>query len=66
MPLALLFFNLGVELGQLAFRGGPARGGSDLAQAHAPWPRWTAALPAYAIGSLAMFWTMERIAAFWA
>ncbi len=28
-------------------------------------PQWTRILPAYAIGTLAMFWVIERIGAFW-
>ena len=28
------------------------------------WPRWAAAVPAYAIGAVAMFWVVDRIAAF--
>jgi hypothetical protein len=26
-----------------------------------PWPRWAPALPAYAIGSLAVYWFIERL-----
>jgi len=28
------------------------------------WPRWAHYFPAYAIGSVAMVWTIERVAAF--
>ena len=28
-------------------------------------PRWTIVMPAYLIGSVASFWVVERIAAFW-
>ena len=28
------------------------------------WPSWAEAVPAYAIGAVAMFWVIERIAAF--
>ena len=27
-------------------------------------PRWAEAIPSYAIGSIAMFWVIERVAAF--
>ncbi|MGE0639925.1 MAG: HupE/UreJ family protein [Thermoanaerobaculia bacterium] len=64
IPLALLFFNLGVELGQLAFvavvlallalgRRMPVRG-----------PAWSWRIAPYAIGSLAMFWVIQRALAF--
>ena len=28
------------------------------------WPRWAEAVPAYAIGAVATFWVIQRIAAF--
>jgi hydrogenase/urease accessory protein HupE len=64
IPLALVCFNVGVEIGQLAFVaaiGVLAR----LARA-IPWtaPRWADVAPAYAIGAVAAFWTLERIASF--
>ena len=31
---------------------------------HIPWPRWAELFPPYAIGSVAMFWVIQRIAAF--
>jgi len=61
LPAALLFFNVGVELGQLAF------GLLVLALfwAHrrldAVLPRWGNVLPAYAIGSVSMFWFLGRL-----
>jgi len=61
IPLALLFFNVGVELGQLAFiavvigLGFAARRlGSDLGRL-APQPA------AYVIGSVSAFWVFERV-----
>ena len=64
IPAALFFFNVGVELGQIAFitvvlslialvRRIPLRP-----------PRWTELIPPYAIGSIAMFWVVQRVAAF--
>jgi hypothetical protein len=35
-----------------------------LARAPRRWPAWAEGVPAYAIGSVAMFWVIERIAAF--
>lgn len=74
VPLALLGFNLGVELGQLAIVAGALSLG-----AVAAWlirrrlPRWAErspaawrAVPAYGIGAAAAFWLFQRIGAFWA
>jgi hypothetical protein len=64
IPLALLFFNVGVEIGQLLFIG-TALGLSALAQRFGPsHTRSLGAAVPYAIGSLAMFWVMQRVAAF--
>jgi len=62
--LALLAFNVGVEIGQLAFV-------LVMAAPRALWARltstWSPArlAPAYAIGTLAMAWALERILRFW-
>ena len=66
IPLALLCFNVGVELGQLLFRRRRARSG--------PRPARAARRPASgaALGSAVCdrrggeFWMVERVAAFWA
>jgi hypothetical protein len=61
LPAALLFFNVGVEIGQLAF----VLLVLALIWAHrrldAVVPRWGDALPAYAIGSVSMFWFFGRL-----
>lgn len=74
IPTALLFFNVGVEVGQLLFIGAviglyqlarrtrEALSGRDLSIA-ALRPLQTPA--AYAVGSLAAFWLIERVASFW-
>jgi len=62
VPVALLFFNVGVEIGQLAFV--TMLIGVIAAVRKVPSPRWAEAVPAYAIGAVAMFWVLERIAAF--
>ncbi|WP_429820565.1 HupE/UreJ family protein [Ensifer sp. B1-9] len=64
IPLALLFFNLGVEAGQLIFVGAVLSILAIVRRAHLSLPTWTVRIPAYAIGSLAMFWTIQRIAMF--
>ncbi len=65
IPLALLTFNLGVEAGQLLF----------VAAALVPFwigrrvpkntPEWVCRIPAYAVGGVAAFWTIERVVGFW-
>ena len=60
IPLALLFFNIGVELGQLAFVFlvlGLARSFKAL---EINWPRWAEMVPGYAVGTLGAFWFIER------
>jgi hydrogenase/urease accessory protein HupE len=63
IPLALLFFNVGVEAGQLAFVVVALGVMALLRQVRLP--EWAPLLPPYAIGSLAMFWVIERTAAIW-
>ena len=63
IPMALLAFNLGVEVGQLLFVAAVALVGRALARLAARLPAWTGALPAYTIGGLAGFWCIERVAA---
>jgi len=63
IPLALLNFNIGVEVGQLAFVV-VALGAMALLR-RLRLPKWSPLLPPYAIGSVAMFWVIERIAAIW-
>ncbi|MBB4566741.1 HupE/UreJ family protein [Rhizobium leucaenae] len=64
IPLALLFFNLGVEAGQLIFVGAVLSIVAIVRRTHLALPSWVARMPAYAIGSLAMFWTIQRVAMF--
>lgn len=62
IPLALLFFNLGVEAGQLLFIAAVFVVSWLLRQV--PMPRWAWRVPVYGIGGMAAFWTIERIAGF--
>lgn len=68
VPLALLFFNLGVEIGQVLFVALILATGWLLAKLYAkPRSRSLARMVLiYAIGAIASYWTIERIAAFWA
>jgi hydrogenase/urease accessory protein HupE len=63
IPLALLFFNVGVEVGQLAFVVVALAVIALLRRVRLP--EWAPLLPPYAIGGVAMFWAIERIAAIW-
>jgi hydrogenase/urease accessory protein HupE len=64
IPLALLFFNVGVELGQLLFVAAALASVALLRRWKRPLPRWAALAPPYAIDGVAMFWVIQRIAAF--
>jgi hydrogenase/urease accessory protein HupE len=65
IPIALLTFNVGVELGQLIFV-------AAVLLLRLLWQRvpltpraWMPYLAPYAIGAVAMFWVVERVGAFW-
>lgn len=64
IPVALLFFNLGVELGQLLFVAVVVGAMVVLRRTRLRPPFWLTRIPPYAIGTVAMFWVVERIAAF--
>jgi hydrogenase/urease accessory protein HupE len=64
VPEALLFFNIGVEIGQLGFVGVVLGVIGVLRAGRSAWPRWAPIIPSYAIGIVAMFWVIERVAAF--
>ena len=65
IPLSLFLFNLGVEIGQLLFVGAAVvvivalrRLWKHIPQA---WERLSRPVPAYAIGSFAAYWFIERV-----
>ena len=62
IPLALLMFNVGVEAGQLVFVAAMLAIGTLGSKLRVPGEDWlvSRALP-YLIGSLAAFWTIERV-----
>jgi hydrogenase/urease accessory protein HupE len=64
IPVALLMFNVGVEVGQLLFVAAALALRELLARLPVARPAWTPYLVPYAIGSIAMFWVVERIGAF--
>lgn len=63
IPVALLFFNVGVEFGQLLFVGLVLGVKLALDRLRIAWPAWAEALPAYAIGTVAAYWFIERAGA---
>jgi len=65
IPLALLFFNLGVELGQLLFIGAVGVAVVAMRRFTVPSPTWAWRVPAYGIGAVAAMWTLERVTGFW-
>jgi hydrogenase/urease accessory protein HupE len=64
IALALLMFNVGVELGQLAFVAAVLAAGALLDRLVTVRPAWTAGAIAYGIGAVAACWTLERVASF--
>lgn len=64
IPIALLFFNVGVEIGQLIFVSAVMLIVLAMSRTQIRWPRWAEYVPAYAIGGMAMFWVIERVLAF--
>lgn len=62
IPLALGAFNVGIELGQLAFVASVLAVGAALRRMPVVWPSWAQAVPSYGIGALAFFWFLERAA----
>ena len=62
LPLALLSFNVGVELGQLVFVFTALALVRSFKVLEVRWPRWVEALPGYAVGSLGAYWTIQRTA----
>jgi hypothetical protein len=64
VPTALLFFSGGVEAGHFMFIGVVLSSIALVRRIRVPSPRWAELIPPYAIGSVAMFWVLQRIAAF--
>ena len=62
IPLALLLFNVGVELGQLAFVVLILLLERAFRQLEIHWPILVQRLPGYAVGTLGAFWTIQRVA----
>ena len=64
VPLALLMFNVGVELGQLMFIAAVMLLLMASRKIRIEWPQWSHQIPAYSIGGIAAFWFIERLSGF--
>src|SRR5207249_1146814 len=62
VPLALLCFNVGIELGQLAFVGALLAAGALLGRWVPVMAERSARVAVYAMGMLSAFWCFERLA----
>ena len=62
IPLALLLFNVGVEIGQLAFVVVVILLERSFRLLEIHWPRVVEQLPGYLVGTLGAFWTIQRVA----
>ena len=63
IPRALFFFNVGVEAGQIAFIVACLAVIYVLRALKIRWPAWARQIPAYAVGSLAALWFIQRCVA---
>ena len=66
IPVALLMFNVGVEIGQLVFVGMVVALQFVVSRFVVLRGQWVTGATAYGIGAVAAFWTIERVAGFWA
>jgi hydrogenase/urease accessory protein HupE len=60
IPLALLMFNVGVEIGQLFFVAIILLLERSFRTLEIRWPTWIERLPAYSVGGLGAYWTIQR------
>lgn len=61
IPIALLFFNIGVEIGQLIFVAAVLSLVWMLKGLRLDTQNWVRVAPAYVIGTLATYWFLERL-----
>jgi hydrogenase/urease accessory protein HupE len=66
IPVALLMFNIGVEIGQLLFVIAVLALAAVCRKIFTKRPDWAIPAAAYGVGSIAAFWTVERMVSFWA
>lgn len=60
LPWALLWFNVGVETGQLLFVFLALGLAWSFRTLQVVWPRWVLWLPGYTVGGLGAYWTVQR------
>ena len=61
IPLSLFSFNVGIELGQLAFVFVVLILGYLLRRVLARLPAWSERIPVYGIGCLSAYWVFDRL-----
>jgi len=61
IPVALLFFNVGVEIGQLLFVLAFVLLRQALARLEFRWPHAARLMPVYLVGVVASYWLLQRI-----
>lgn len=64
IPTALMFFSVGVEVGHFLFIGVVLSLIALVRRVRISFPRWTELVPPYAIGTIAMFWVIQRTLSF--
>jgi len=62
IPHALLWFNIGVEAGQLAFVALVLALAWAVRTLQLDRPAWVGRIPGYAVGSFGAYWTLQRVA----
>jgi hydrogenase/urease accessory protein HupE len=60
LPLALLSFNIGVELGQLGFVVVALLMAKSFRVLDMQWPVWVLRAPGYVVGTCGAYWTIQR------
>jgi hydrogenase/urease accessory protein HupE len=62
IPMALFLFNVGVELGQLTFVTIVLLLITGIKRLSFQFPKWSYKIPPYMIGTMAMYWFIQRLA----
>ena len=62
IPLSLFSFNVGIELGQIAFVLVLLVAGALLRRIGTPLPAWSPRVAVYGIGCLSAYWVLDRLA----
>ena len=63
IPVALVFFNIGIEMGHLLFVGVVLALVASLRRTSRYLPRWAYLVAPYAIGTMGTFWMIQRLLA---